>query len=125
MKKIFLIFSVALSFFVGAQNTNSKTDFERTENDSFMKLWYKQPGEKWSGGLPIGNDYMGATVFGRVQNERIALNESSFWSGRPHDYTNPDANKYFSPICDLVFAGKYKEAEKMINEHFYGIPAIQ
>jgi hypothetical protein len=26
---------------------------------------------------------MGAMVFGRIQKERIALNESSFWSGRP------------------------------------------
>jgi hypothetical protein len=90
-----------------------------------MVLWYNQPGEKWLDGLPIGNGYMGAMVFGRVQNERIALNETSFWSGRPHDYNNPDAAKYFAPIRDLVFAEKYKDAEKMINEHFYGIPANQ
>lgn len=94
-----------------------------------MVLWYNQPaqqGEKsWLKGLFIGNGYMGANIFGRVQNERIALNESTFWSGRPHDYTNPDANKYFSEIRDLVFAEKYKEAEKMIDEHFYGIPANQ
>jgi alpha-L-fucosidase 2 len=90
-----------------------------------MVLWYKQPGEQWTEGLPIGNGYMGAMIFGRIQNERIALNESTFWSGRPHDYTNPDGYKYFPMIRDLVFAGKYKEAEKMANEHFYGIPANQ
>jgi alpha-L-fucosidase 2 len=68
---------------------------------------------------------MGANVFGKVHNERIALNESTFWSGRPHDYDDPDANKYFGKIRDLVFADKFKEAEKMANEHFYGKPAAQ
>ena len=68
---------------------------------------------------------MGAMVFGRIQNERIALTEGTFWSGRPNDYTNPDGYKYFPAIRDLVFAGKYKEAEKMANEHFFGIPANQ
>ena len=90
-----------------------------------MVLWYQQPGMKWLEGMPIGNGYMGAMVFGRIQNERIALNESTFWSGRPHDYTNPDGYKYFPAIRDLVIAGKYKEAEKMIDDHFYGIPANQ
>jgi len=55
---------------------------------------------------------MGAMVFGRVQQERIALNESSFWFGQPHDYDNPEANKYFAQIRDLAFAGKFQEAEK-------------
>jgi alpha-L-fucosidase 2 len=96
---------------------------EKAERD--MVLWYRQPGQKWLEGLPIGNGYMGAMVFGRVQHERIALNESSFWSGRPHDYDNPEAFSYFPQIRDLVFAEKFREAEKMVNDHFYGIPKNQ
>jgi alpha-L-fucosidase 2 len=92
----------------------------RAERD--MVLWYRQPGKEWLEGMPVGNGYMGAMVFGGIQNERIALNESSFWSGRPNDYANPDAYKYFPQIRDLVFAGKFREAEKMANEHFMGIP---
>jgi len=89
-------------------------------------LWYDKPADKvWLDGLFIGNGYMGANVFGKVLNERIALNESAFWSGRPHDYNDPDANKYFGQIKDLVFAGKFKEAEKLADEHFYGKPAAQ
>ena len=42
--------------------------------------------------MPLGNGLMGAMVFGGIQQERIALNESSFWSGRPHDYDNPEAS---------------------------------
>ena len=91
-----------------------------------MILWYNKPaGNVWLDGLFIGNGYMGANVFGKVEKERIALNESTFWSGRPHDYNDPDAYKYFEKIKDLVFAGKFKEAEKLADEHFYGIPAAQ
>jgi len=91
-----------------------------------MVLWYDKPaGEAWLDGLFIGNGYMGANVFGRVQNERIALNESTFWSGRPHDYNDPDAGRYFGQIRDLVFEGKFREAEKLADEHFYGKPVAQ
>lgn len=64
-------------------------------------------------------------VFGRVQKERIALNDSSFWSGRPHDYNDTNAINYFPKIRDLVFVGKFQEAENMANEHFWGIPKAQ
>jgi len=91
-----------------------------------MVVWYNKPaGDAWHDGLLIGNGYMGANVFGRVENERIALNESTFWSGRPHDYNDPGAYNYFEKIKELVFADKFKEAEEMVNEHFYGIPVAQ
>ncbi len=51
-----------------------------------MVLWYKQHGAKWLEGMPLGNAMMEAMVFGGVPVERIALNEGTFWSGRPHDY---------------------------------------
>ena len=68
---------------------------------------------------------IGAMVFGGVPEERIALNESSFWSGRPHDYDDTNAFQYFPQIRDLVFADKFQEAEKMANDHFYGKPKAQ
>jgi len=90
-----------------------------------MVLWYRQPGQQWLEGLPIGNGFMGGMVFGRIQEERIALNEHTFWSGRPHDYTNPDAYKYYPKIKELVFSEKYQEADKMADDHFLGIPKNQ
>jgi alpha-L-fucosidase 2 len=90
-----------------------------------MLLWYRKPGQKWLEGMPLGNGMIGAMVFGRVREERIALNESSFWSGRPHDYNNPEALKYFPKIRELVVAGRFQEAEKLVDKHFYGIPAAQ
>ena len=90
-----------------------------------MVLWYTQPGQNWLEGLPIGNGYMGAMVFGGLRQERIALNESTFWSGRPHDYDDPNASQYFPQIRDLVFAEKFQEAERMADDHFYGKPKAQ
>ena len=54
-----------------------------------------------------------------------ALNESSFWSGRPHDYNDTNAINYFPQIRDLVFAEKFQDAEKMADDHFWGIPKGQ
>jgi len=68
---------------------------------------------------------MGTRVFGGIQDERIALNEGTFWSGRPHDYANPEGFKYFPKIRDLVFAEKFHEADVMADEHFFGIPKNQ
>ena len=91
-----------------------------------MVLWYDQPaGEVWLDGLLIGNGYMGGNVFGRTDHERIALNESTFWSGRPVDYNDPEAHNYYDQIKQLMYAKKYKEAENLVNEHFYGKPANQ
>src|SRR5258706_7160770 len=90
-----------------------------------MLLWYRQPAANWLQALPMGNGLIGAMVFGGVQRERIALNEGTFWSGRPHDYDNPEAIKYFPQIRDLVFAGKFQEAEKLADAHFFGVPVAQ
>ena len=95
----------------------------KARNDSV--LWYRQPGEKWLDAMPMGNGHIGAMVFGDAKKERIALNESTFWSGRPHDYDDPKAGKYFPQIRDLVFAGKFQEAEKMADDHFFGVPKPQ
>ena len=67
-------------------------------NQRDMLLWYRQPATNWLQAMPVGNGMIGAMVFGGVPQERIALNESSFWSGRPHNYDNPEAFKYFPQI---------------------------
>ena len=94
-------------------------------NSRDMVLWYRQPATDWLQAAPLGNGMIGAMVFGGVPQERIALNESSFWSGRPHDYDDTNAFQYFPQIRDLVFADKFQEAEKMANDHFYGKPKAQ
>lgn len=107
-----------------AEEQLSKSNPPET-NNSGMVLWYRQPASAWLQAMPLGNGMIGAMVFGGVPQERIALNESSFWSGRPHNYDDTNAFQYFPRIRDLVFADKFQEAEKMANDHFWGIPKAQ
>ena len=44
-------------------------------------LWYDAPADEWMKSLPIGNGRVGAMVFGGVDEETVALNESSMWAG--------------------------------------------
>ena len=39
--------------------------------------------------------------------------------------TTPTRSSIFRQIRDLVFADKFQEAEKMANDHFWGIPKAQ
>jgi alpha-L-fucosidase 2 len=124
MNKHFLHKGVITSFFSAVAFFLSAGCLATEKSD--MLLWYNtKPGDTWTEPLPIGNGLIGALVYGKVVEERIALNESSFWSGRPHDYNDPDAGKYFTQIQDLIFNNKFKEAEKTADEHFYGKPANQ
>ncbi|MBO6058640.1 MAG: glycoside hydrolase family 95 protein, partial [Bacteroidaceae bacterium] len=119
MKKILFLMCVAVVTLVSCSESTPKSSRE-------MVLWYNEPaGDVWLDGLFIGNGYMGGNVFGRTENERVALNESTFWSGRPHDYNDPEAHNYYDQIKQLMYDKKYKEAEKLVNEHFYGKPANQ
>ena len=45
------------------------------------RLWYDKPADEWMKSLPIGNGRVGAMVFGGVEEETVALNESSMWAG--------------------------------------------
>ena len=47
-----------------------------------VELWYEQPAKEWMSSVPIGNGRIGAMVFGGIEEETIALNESSMWSGQ-------------------------------------------
>ncbi|TCO45058.1 alpha-L-fucosidase 2 [Kribbella antiqua] len=44
-------------------------------------LWFRTPAPDWFEALPVGNGHLGAKVFGRVDEERIALNLDDVWSG--------------------------------------------
>ncbi|MBN1832074.1 MAG: glycoside hydrolase N-terminal domain-containing protein [Deltaproteobacteria bacterium] len=81
-----------------------------------LKMWYDKPATVWNEAVPIGNGRLGAMVFGDPVNEKIQLNEETFWSGGPSRNDNPDALNALSEVRRLIFQGKHKEAETLINE---------
>jgi alpha-L-fucosidase 2 len=86
-----------------------------------MKLWYRQPAQEWVEALPVGNGRLGAMVFGGIQRERIQLNEDSVWSGKPVEQDKPDAAKYLADARQLLFEGKYAEAQRLVEEKMMGL----
>jgi alpha-L-fucosidase 2 len=90
-----------------------------------LTLWYTQPSVRWTDALPIGNGRLGAMVYGGVAHERIQFNESTVWTGEPHDYAHVGAAKYLPQIRELLFAGKQTEAEKLAMQEFMSVPARQ
>lgn len=80
------------------------------------KLWYDKPAQIWTEALPLGNGRLGAMVFGTPGVEQIQLNEETIWAGRPNNNANPDALEYIPKVRELVFAGKYLEAQTLATE---------
>ncbi|MCX6329039.1 MAG: glycoside hydrolase family 95 protein [Bacteroidia bacterium] len=87
---------------------------------SELKIWFSKPAETWNEALPVGNGRLGAMVFGGIQNERLQLNEESVWTGQPRWDANPDALKNLPKVRQLLFEGKYKEAEKLAQTGIMG-----
>lgn len=88
------------------------------QDESNLKLWYEKPASQWVEALPVGNGRLGAMVFGNPVNEVIQLNENTVWAGQPNRNDNPEAKAALSEVRNLIFEGKYKEAQDIINEKF-------
>ncbi len=73
--------------------------------------------------LPLGNGRLGAMVFGGVADERIQINEATFWGGGPHDYDNPEAFSHLAELRRLIFAGQVQDAEKL-TARMMGSPSL-
>jgi alpha-L-fucosidase 2 len=82
---------------------------------SKLRLWYRQPARTWVEALPLGNGRLGAMVFGDPADERIQLNENTLWSGGPQDADRPEALEALPRIRELLFAGRYSEAQTLAD----------
>jgi alpha-L-fucosidase 2 len=91
-------------------------------SDLSVMLWYKQPADKWTEALPIGNGRLGAMVFGRIVDERIQLNEDTIWSGERRDRMNPRAGAAVPEIRRLLLAGRVAEAQALAEKDMLAIP---
>ena len=89
------------------------------------QLWYDRPAMTWTQALPIGNGTMGGMVYGTPAVERIQLNEETIWAGQPNQVCNPAAKENLPKVRQLIFEGKYKEAEKLANEKVMPLGANQ
>lgn len=91
------------------------------------KLWYDRPAQVWTEALPLGNGRLGAMVYGNPAVEQIQLNEETIWAGSPNNNPNPNALENIPKVRELVFQGKYLEAqtlatEKVMSNTNFGMP---
>ena len=110
MKKLFFLFALSLTATACAQPAQVAGDQER--------LWYDAPAGRWLEALPLGNGQMAAMVFGGISDESIQLNESTFWSGSPHDNNSKTSLEHLDEVRQLIYAGREEEAEALINKEF-------
>ena len=90
-----------------------------------LSLWYRRPASTWTEALPIGNGRLGAMVFGRVAQERLQLNEDTLWAGGPYDQNNTNAVAALPEARRLIFEGKFKEANALVNAKMIANPRGQ
>lgn len=88
-------------------------------------LWLSSPATKWDEALPVGNGRLGAMVFGNVSEERIQLNENTYWTGGPYSTVVKDGAKSLPEIQRLVFEGKYLDAHTLFGRKLMGFPVEQ
>ncbi len=88
-------------------------------------LWYTEPAKKWDEALPVGNGRLGAMVFGKNGEERIQLNEETYWSGGPYSTVVKGGAKVLPEIQKKVFEEKYLAAHNLFGRNLMGYPVEQ
>ncbi len=87
-----------------------------------LTLWYRQPAQKWTEALPIGNGRLGAMIYGGATREHLQLNEATLWAGGPYDPSNTNALAALPQVRQLVFAGQYDQASALISSNMMAVP---
>lgn len=95
-----------------------KTLSSFAQNSCDNRLWYDTPASIWLEALPIGNSKMGGMIYGGTTTEQIQLNEETFWSGGPHNNNSTKSLGRLQEVRNLIFNGKEKDAENIINSDF-------
>lgn len=124
MKKNFIFLLLFASFGVNAQVVTSKT-IDNKSFDPANVLWYNKPAAVWEDALPVGNGRLGAMIFGGIKEERIQLNEETYWTGGPYSTVVKGGYEALPEIQKLIFEGKPLEAHKLFGRKLMGYPVEQ
>ncbi len=108
-----------------AQKTDKPVKVSSKAFNPSTYLWYVTAATKWDEALPVGNGRLGAMVFGTTEEERIQLNEETYWSGGPYSTVVKGGYKVLPEIQRLVFEEKYLEAHNLFGRHLMGYPVEQ
>ena len=92
-----------------------------TDSCGTTELWYAQPAKVWMESLPIGNGLLGAMTYGGIEEEKLALNESTMWSGQYNENQNkPFGREKMNQLRKLFFEGKLSEGNRIAGDNLHG-----
>lgn len=92
-----------------------------TDSCGTTELWYAQPAKVWMESLPIGNGRLGAMTYGGIEEEKLALNESTMWSGQYNEnQNNPFGREKMNQLRKLFFEGKLSEGNRIAGDNLHG-----
>lgn len=114
-----------VSIRVLGQDADMPDLIDKKEFNPATLLWYESPAEVWEEALPIGNGRLGAMVFGNYGEERIHLNEETYWSGGPYSTVVEGGAEYLPEIQKYLFEGEPLKAHKLFGRHLMGYPVEQ
>src|SRR5690606_26548717 len=80
---------------------------------------YNEPAKAWVEALPLGNSRLRAMVYGIPQREELQLNAETTRGGGPQRNDNPNALQALPEAQKLVFEGKTREADRLVNQNFF------
>ncbi len=127
--KYFALLIVHMLFLSGinifAQQKNIIEKINTKTFDPALLMWYDMPAKKWDEALPVGNGRLGAMVFGKNGEERIQLNEETYWSGGPYSTVVKGGAKVLPEIQKKVFEEKYLAAHNLFGRNLMGYPVEQ
>ncbi len=93
--------------------------------DAATVVWASRPADKWEDAHPVGNGRLGAMVFGRTDEEKIQLNEETYWTGGPYSTTVKGGAEALPEIRRDVFDGRLKQAHILFGRRLMGYPVEQ
>lgn len=92
-----------------------------TDSCETTELWYAQPAKVWMESLPIGNGRLGAMTYGGIEEEKLALNESTMWSGQYNENQNKSfGREKMNQLRKLFFEGKLSEGNRIAGDNLHG-----
>ncbi len=100
------------------KNSNASPAVEVVPPTEPMSIWFVAPAASFHESCPVGNGRLGAMDFGGVETLRIALNESSLWSGGPYDGNKYDAHTCLPDVREKLFAGDISAAGSALTASF-------
>ena len=124
MKRVFISL-LFLSYILNTLYGQGVNLLDTSTIDPSTVLWYKKPASVWEEALPVGNGRLGAMVFGKNDQERIQLNEETYWSGGPYSTVVKGGYKVLPEIQKNIFEGKPIQAHKLFGRHLMGYPVEQ